>query len=383
MNKEKEIEKILKEFDDNWNEMCKETFKNGVEPEKPDGPVLVRRKIKKNKQFTNPEDPGNDGTIVIFQEYCEGDFPESSKIARRFKSAEKKSQGDYMTNHVMDKEGQTSLRVPSENSGKMNNFSTSWEDTNRFKCPECTVDIKYMDQEELDKRLEDGRMTPEAHREASKHAGAVIKKKIAVAGENGCCPYCGFKIVPNPTYSKGVVLNKSGKSKPKVKQGFTPGRKYPVFMIPDFVDGVDEIKPGKFEKTGEYVTIWKSGDTALFYTPGKYVEYGVNVREHPFNLERLNFTGIIHKKSSGQDWTGHLSADPEETGKHEMDVSITLKPNMVYGQTKKFVKDGIMVKQIQKVKYAEPCECGCMFKVYDSKRDETVCPECGIMFSRN
>lgn len=360
MNKKvltEDIDKILREFEEFSDNLVRSSLKPGCEPREVEGTVVVKKKPVKsgNITFGAPGDKGDDGLMVRLQEYCDSSHVSSnSPIAKQLKAAMLKSQ--KFANYISDEKG-VSIRVPKNNSAFKNNFASSWGDTHRFNCPSCTTNVTYMSKEELDQRLEDGRITPENYKRAAPNAGKTFKEKVNVsATEEGTCPYCEQRILPNSTYTGGTHRRM------KPKDPFSdPKKLHKVYYAVNYVD----ITSCDFVKSDETVKVIKAP-------------------EYDFELTRGNFVGVVNKKSCGRDATGHLSKDPEEVAKHKHDVGIVLKPNMRRVTVPKFVKvTGREAPiQVQRVSFTEPCECGAQHRVYDERRAETVCPKCGLVFSQ-
>jgi hypothetical protein len=87
---------------------------------------------------------------------------------------------------------------------------------------------------------------------------------------------------------------------------------------------------------------------------------------YPWDMERQNFRGYVAKKHGGP-------------------TSIIINPIAQRTRTPdmaKFIKDGVITKEVEQLQLGQPCECGCHTRISDLKTGDTVCPNCGAMTGR-
>lgn len=192
------------------------------------------------------------------------------------------------------------------------------------------------------------------------------------ANEYGYCPVCNKRILVDSRgqFDKGSFHRLTREQKGKFSEVYGPRGK----------DGKPTIMKGQ-----KYDYNWNPEKVAAFYGQ--------------FTTGKMNFIGIVNKKSCGRGPTGWLSKDPEEVRKHSHNVIITMKPNIRMEPTSLRVKVDGYELDIVKVRAGNPCYnsygtqgfagishipvvCTASHKVHDERRDEVVCPQCGLVFGR-
>ena len=111
-----------------------------------------------------------------------------------------------------------------------------------------------------------------------------------------------------------------------------------------------------------------------------------------FNMHKHNYCGLVNKKSDGRsartgEYPDPKSPDMLKLYRHQ--PVIIISPNVKMQNTEhtvKFANKGGLQedKEITKVERGNDCpECDCNVKIKDMRRGEVLCPQCGLVYSRD
>lgn len=251
-------------------------------------------------------------------------------------------------NYEMDLDGNIKLIIEHRFKAAKRGFPTacSKNKSTRFKCPTCNKEeIGIVKIKEIAKQMKIPgyrKMSekqlfsiPEIKQEVIRRLNAkefnfiITAQNPISANEYGHCPICGKQVRSNARHTKGSH---------RKAQPITPFKREFTLIYPFDID--------------------------------EHVDLSAN-----FN---------VNKKSDGRGPTGWLDVDAMKPSKkqHRHTPSIIIKPRISYKSAKRSVKDKGIEKFVEKVSYNKPCECGCMTILHDTRRNENVCPKCGLVLSR-